>query len=545
LYKVIIVDDRIDVIKGIIKLTDWSSLHLDMKGYAQTGQTAYALIEKVKPDIVITDIKMPIMDGLALIELTKYKFPGIKFIILSGYDDFTYMQKALRLNVDEYILKPASVDDIHNVLKKMIIKIDEEREERQQVDITKEQLRRSLPLLKDEYFRYLVTHSDALSIEYVQEQFVFLGINIMFGSMIFALIKVSSSFAGENNIDDQLEEQAKQGNTSIIASEGEEYFSEQYECAAFCYSKNEIGILFNYKPQNKQDAVDTLLQMANGFCQKVLKDMNVMLSIGISKIFDNILQIPTAFRQAKEAIDHQFFGGSGSVICYSEISSVRLEDKVRYNDVENRLTGAIRIANSGEISLIINEFFIVNKNIYPTQLIDAVQKLYLVIYYNVLSYLNENIGTPFLEHNLDIEKHFGTIYELKKWLIDELFDISAFLQKNIKNQSQRYVEHAKTIIETGYDSNISLNSIANVIGLTPTYLSAIFKEITDMTFTDYLIHIRIEKAKELLCTKLYKVYEIAQMVGYSNVRYFSELFKKKTGFTPNDFLKCTQANKNN
>jgi len=418
-------------------------------------------------------------------------------------------------------------------LSESINRIEKEREKQYQSYIAKKQLNLSLPLLINEYFRYLISSKVAPSPDSIREQFDFLGININLKSMMLVIIEICSNSIDVENFDGLL----IQDEHNAVLKAVQEHFSEQFECICFSYSKSEIGILLTHNTQNKNDVAGSLLQAAIRFHQKVLSNMNLLLSIGISGKFADISQISAAFRQAKEAIEYQFFHGRGSVISYEEIKHVQLKSKVSYNGIEDSLTSALRMGQAGEIPVLIGDFFDKNCDVYPERLKNAVQRLYLVIYSNAVKLLAENEEEAMPACNMNAIKNFKTINELKQWLINELKEIADSLQRSAKSQSQRYVETAKTIIETKYYTDISLNSVANMIGLTPTYLSAIFKEVTDMTFTEYLIHIRIEKAKELICKKSYKIYEIAEMVGYTNVRYFSELFRKKTGANPNDFLK--------
>lgn len=157
MYRVFLVDDRVDVVEGIMALVPWESLGCVAVGSATNGRDAYERIDAKQPDIIITDIKMPVMDGLQLIELCKEQKQQIRFIVLSGYDDFAFAQKAVRLGVDEYILKPAGVEEISETLKRIVESLDEEREKDASVRSLRRQLNQSLPLLRDEYFRFLVS----------------------------------------------------------------------------------------------------------------------------------------------------------------------------------------------------------------------------------------------------------------------------------------------------------------------------------------------------------------------------------------------------
>ena len=156
MYRIFLVDDEEEVRKGIIRKIQWEHLGFTVVGDAENGEEALEKIEQLEPNVVMTDIRMPYMDGLTLSERIRQKYPSIKILIFSGYDDFEYAHQAIKLNVTEYILKPVNMEELTEILTRVHHNLDEEIEQRRNVDLLRESYKESLPLLREMFLNEMV-----------------------------------------------------------------------------------------------------------------------------------------------------------------------------------------------------------------------------------------------------------------------------------------------------------------------------------------------------------------------------------------------------
>lgn len=530
MYKVLVVDDRMDVVEGIIDLVNWGQLDCQIVGWATNGETACEMIERNVPDIVITDIKMPVMDGLKLVEVCKERWRNIRFVILSGYDDFSFAQRALRLGVDEYLLKPASVESITSTIKRLADDLNIARDENEKIYFLKRQLRQGLPLMKAEYFRHLVSETANLTMAEIVERFSFLSVDIELENLTIVVIE----------LDHNLELIKEHGQAVVdsfyyaIANGAEELLSESYKSHVFRYGGSKTVVLLNCNIHDAMSKKHLRLTLED-LSEKFIKGLLLSITIGISNTIESILEIKEAFAQAIQSVSYKLYLGHNHVIFYDEINKASKLEQVNYMNIQNQLIHTIRTEEREERSRLIKEFIKRNQTLLPEQLKRAVQEITMVVCHYADH--TERAERIVIRRNL-IEESDGlqTAEELEHWMNDILDELCDRLQKNRVSQLKHYGESAKSIVEIHYANNITLAGVSEIIGLAPTYLSAIFKEEAGMTFTEYLIEVRIKKAKELLKTKSYKVYQIAEKVGYSDSRYFSEVFKKKVGVTPKEYI---------
>lgn len=198
MYKLVIVDDKVDIIQGIRAIGRWAEYGVEVAGWAYDGQEALKLIEQIRPEIVITDIMMPVMDGLKLIELVRKAYPEIKVIILSGYDEFSYAQQAIKLGAEEYLLKPVEIQQLHQVVYRVKEKLDREALKHEAEKILLERLEQSLPLLRDRFFLSLTEEAAGFNQDELTQRLEFLKVKLPLQNLA-ALVTEFDRYYGETD----------------------------------------------------------------------------------------------------------------------------------------------------------------------------------------------------------------------------------------------------------------------------------------------------------------------------------------------------------
>lgn len=535
MFKIIIVDDKPDVSEGIIKMINWSEIGIEVAGKGCDGQEAMELVYNVQPDIVITDIKMPIMDGIQLTRLIKEQYPGVKIIILSGYDDFSYAQQAVKLGAEEYLLKPARFTEIRDAILRAKCKLQIERKKKEEDSIIQQKLLESLPLLKEEYFNYLIGSPASTEDSEVQQRFDFLGIKLDCGNFAVLLIEpdnmINMSCGSKYGIKEL--EKLRVG----ISCTADRIISQYFKSETFRYGQNKVVVLVNYIPGHQEgDNRTAVYELAERIKGEVEKSLGVTVTIGIGESYKCIDGIYYSFREAQEALTHKLYLGPNHVI---PISDVKMKNHIPFNypnHLESQLILAAKIGASEQVLHLVDKYFdsiLGHKDISPMLLKKILREFIAVISRLAMEVCaNEQENVDYFN---EFDK-FNTLDEIKSWLTNILHDIAENVQKRRKTQLETDIEKAKAYILNNYFEDISLQSLSDYVCLSPTYFSAVFKEYVGETFIEFLTRTRIEKAKEILLAGSSKIYEVALKVGYTDQRYFSKVFKKYTGVNPGDYV---------
>lgn len=537
MYKLIVVDDKRDLTEGIIQMGKWSEIGFEVAGKAYNGMDAFELIQKVIPDVVITDIRMPMMDGIELTSLIKQHYPQTKVIILSGYDDFTYAQQAVKLGAEEYLLKPARIDMIQEAVLRAKEKLEIEKKKKEEQVLLQQKLLQSLPLLKDEYFRYLVSSPVELSLEEVKKRFDFLEIALDIHHFVVLIIELDNfrELAEHNNIKEV--ELYKFG----VANIAHELVSQEFKCEVLRYQQNRLVILANYLsvvPINENKA--KLFEISEKIRTSIEQYLDITVTVAIGGLYPNINDVYFSFKDAEEALAHKLYLGNNCVITADDVN-VKKEVMFRYPvHLENELISVIKVGAVDQIDQYLEQYLngvLHQKHMSPDFFRKIVRELIVMLSRMALELdeeENEKVGQP-IDYIGEFEK-YKTVDEIKQWLKEVLTGIAQTVHNQRKSQLERDIVKAKEYILSHYNEQITLQKVAEYVCISPTYFSAVFKEMVGETFIEFLIGVRIEKAKELLLAGQYKVYEVANMVGYSDRRYFSEVFKKHTGINPGEYV---------
>jgi two-component system response regulator YesN len=531
MYKVVLVDDEEIVREGIRDKIPWGDLGFELIGTAENGQEAFHMIQSNQVDLLITDICMPIMDGLALTENVKNISPSIKIIILSGYDQFEYAQNAIKLGVQDYILKPITSKEMKALLFEVKKALDEEMSGKAYLEALRRQVQESLPLMKERFLNQLI------SFPVSDEEFVrncgYLSIPLSQPPCMVLLIDLDSM---DHGFEETQLLQFAVLNLSVEWLRGRE------ELIVFSNQQGQTVILLScVNPQLVQEQAFSISKEIQEVIQEKLK---TQVSIGISNLAFQVKDIHVSYQEALAALEYRFLLGKNQIIHIADMEKKQCLFSQPL-DLEKKLLTNIKVGSIEETHQLIDSIFAyleksgLNRcQLYIMELLVMINKTFYELGLELQPLWGESFDSMTEFHQ------YKTMNEIKDWLKNVCKDANLLISEKRTSSAKQQVEQAKQYILEHYaDSNISLSSICKYLYVSVSYFSLIFKKETGETFVEFLTKFRLEKAKQLLKVTDYKTYEIAEMAGYSDPQYFSAVFKKQVGVSPKEYRSSLQGTK--
>lgn len=537
LYRIMLVDDEEEVRKSIIKKIDWEHAGFQVVGDAENGEEALEKIEVLVPDVVLTDIKMPYMDGLMLAERLRQKYPSIKILIFSGFDDFEYAKQAIKLNVTEYILKPVNVEELTLILKRIKFNLDEEIEQKRNVNLLRENYRNSLPIIREHFLNDVVQGN--LSPEIIEERIAEYRIPIAGAKKwVAAVVNVEPREHSERKTLSLHEEQELI--PISVRQLVDEKLKESYRFVLFNAS-TELTAIVAVDAHNTQTG---LIDLFGDICRESRRILEVPITIGIGHSCTQIKDISNSFRSALNALGYKAIIGTGSTIYINDVEPLHYGKLLFEGKEESELIAAIKFGPKEQIEAVVRN--IVNKmddakvharqhQVYILNVVNCVIKL--TQQYDLA--LPQMLG---LEGDLlDIPKTIRKRDEFSQWLLAASCSINEAINQERDNTTKNTIQEAKQYILEHYQNpDLSVEMICRHLHMSQAYFSTMFKKETGQAYIAYLTEVRLNKAVELLNTTEDKTYIIASKVGYQEQNYFSYVFKKQFGISPTKYRGATR-----
>lgn len=533
--KVFLVEDEMVIRRGIKNSIDWEKEGYIFCGEASDGELAYPMIIKEKPDILITDIRMPFMDGLELCKLVKKELPNIKILILSGYDEFDYAKEAIRLGVTEYLLKPISSGKLLEALNGVSESIRREKEDKDLVRKYMEEMRENTEHEKQKFFEQMIagnlSMADALETGKKYEMNLSAG---MYNLLLFRF-----TLGKENR---------KSGELLGEAEYAIEKLTERLEYV-FEFQRGVEGWAFLLMADNEEQMSERVKELSKDL-EEIMKNYSTIAYFGgIGQPVARLRELEESFREAERALAARFTMELNQIISVEDIRMAQNVDTLddieitSFGEIEKTRTMLEKFLNNGAEDEI-DEFVDVYINeLSEENLKSVLMRQYIIMdaYIVMMSFCEkiEGIEGEMQAQSEELKNSMKTIQTL-----EEIKNYIRMLLKKIIGvrdtiSGRRYsdiIEIAKDQIRKTYMSDeISLNTIAAEVGMSPSYFSSIFSKEMGKTFVEYLTEIRMDRAKELLMCSSMKTSEIGYEVGYKDPHYFSYIFKKTQNCTPKEF----------
>ncbi len=546
MLKIFLAEDEVIVRETIKRMIPWEELGFELVGEAADGEMALPLLIRQKPDLLITDIKMPFMDGLTLAKLAKKELPELKIVILSGYDDFNYAKQAISIGVEEYLLKPITKNALIERLSEIRSRYEHEKTQKEYYEKFQREMQVYEKNSNRDFFEALVCGSmDMMEVYKKAEK---LGLDIVAEAYNILIFTMNS----EEDFSGQKEGYSEWEAESLEMLE--DFFSDNTSAMLFRCNIFSYGVLI----KGQKETIDENTRSCIDEIKKILdrKEQKRQWFVAVGESVERLSKLQKSYHSASRAFSQRYLYGE-NILYYDEMELMEhrsgqadTNDNAYLKNVDvNALNPAIlqKFLSNGlqeETENFVKDYFYAIGQ-EPMESLVFRNYVILNVRFSVLSFLKslgcdteemepENTEEILAESGKNIE---SAITYAKK-MISQAITIR---DQNSGNKNRSILKTAVDFIDEHYmDEDISLNTAANVANVSSNHFSALFSQNMGQTFIEYLTTLRMNKAKELLrCTGM-RSSEIAGEVGYKDAHYFSYLFKKTQGMTPSEYRKARE-----
>ena len=543
MLKTFLVEDEVVIREMIKKMIPWEQYGFELAGEAADGEMALPLILKSKPDLLITDIKMPFMDGLTLCRLVKKELPDIRIVILSGYDDFNYAKQAISIGVEDYLLKPITKNAFIERLEEIHNRYEHEKTQREYYEKFRLEMQEYEKNASRDFFETLVRADSDLAELYRRADK--LNLDIVAEAYNILIFTPDTSEGNYNSYEECSDWEAE------VQDKINTYFLNHPVAILFRHQVFSYAILVKGQKDTIEKNTEECVKAIQDIMNQTERRTDWFIAVG--KSADRLSMLGHSYRTAVRANSFRYLY-DGHILDYQSLeaqkenpSDSRREDSVQLRNVNiNALNPAIlqKFLSSGlaeEVDDFIRDYF---NAIGQEPMGSLVFRNYVVlnVRFSVLSFLKKlgcddsEISGQEMENIMD--ETGKTIEAAVAYCGKILKKAIAIRDENAGNQNRSVLKLAVDFIDHNYmDEEISLNKAAHVANVSANHFSALFSQNMGQTFTEYLTDLRMSKAKELLRCTAMRSSEIAGEVGYKDAHYFSYLFKKTQGMTPSEYRK--------
>ena len=520
MYKLIIVEDEDIVRSGLVNGTDWHNLGFEVVGAAKNGIEALEMVDNSKPDVVLTDIRMPDMDGIELMRILRHRYPEVEIIILSGHSDFDYAKSAVKYDAYEYLTKPIDEKEFIRTFKEIKKKIRNKRQDYYTKKGDGNELDKDI--MRDVFLSAVLTKH--ISSDLIRKGLIELDIKVNENSYCVAVAQMDFNKVEMN---DDIVELFKHECHKHIGNFGYSHIFIEKNCY----------IIMSKSGAKYYDFKRDLEKIKENLNLSLETHGDITVSIGLSRIHSGFESIYNASIEAQKALSFMFYHGGNIVIPYSDINLKKL-DSVKAQQLETLIVDLVdSIINNS-----INEKTVIANNLFT-----FIRKLSLsdITFIRIkLMEIFVTLDNKLKQKDIQLEQLsskdliYGEIFNkwkldsLREWFMAKLKAIDSELNKYSSDSSNSLEKQVQQYVYDNIKEKMYLNDIAEAVHMSPNYLSSEFKKQTGQTLSKYIVDLKISKAKEYLALSDMRIQDISEELGFSDYRYFCTVFKNETGQTP-------------
>ncbi|MBB6635640.1 response regulator [Cohnella thailandensis] len=516
MYRTLLVDDERIILDGISSMVDWPRHRTELIGTAQNGIAAYERIVLESPDIVITDIRMPGLDGLGLVAKTYASHPHIRFIILSGFSEFEYANKAMQYGVKHYLLKPTNENKIAAALDEIVAELDAASDQQAFIANMKQRFQRMVPHVKDQVLKEFVTNKTygAQDLNYYRSLFEY-DFDRPVQLLLFQLegpAEFEYLFAIKNIAEDILE------STLLSTTIG-----------------NHVLILIE-EPGDAEALQEQLADIRLTFLQYYKHDVTIAVSS-----LGEMIRARALYQETLQCLNYRFYLGEGGIITAKDILAPSPQPLDDYEFDEERILIPVRSGHLQEAEEVLSELFAPLKS---AQLDIGMVKTYAIQQFISLIRLDDPQRINENYKKLPLLLEMNTLQAMQDFLSATVREIAErYYEQNVVKHTSIVRKVIDIIDDQLGNPDLSLNFVAGeMLYMNADYLGKLFKKETGEKFSNYVMKARMKLATQLISAQPdIKIFELAERLGFGdNPQYFSQVFKKQFGCTPSEYMKGTE-----
>jgi len=526
MYKVFLVDDEIVVREGIRSNFPWEETDFVLAGEAPDGEIALSMLQDVKPDILITDIRMPFMDGLELCRQVSRTMPWVYIVILSGYDDFAYAREAISLGVKEYLLKPVSGQELRTVLERIALRIQEDKRQQASLNAYREQMASSSRFLREKLLTELYGGANC---DRILKSARSMQMNLLANHY---LVMVMSPSPEPESEEDMFNAQ------SVLERLAEGCGGAAHLCRNFYGGGPEFALLV--LGDNSSDLEERAYGLAQAARYDAERTAGVKLLVAIGEDVGELKDAPKSLSNARQIMEKLKAGKAGNdprrIMGAQDVSS---EELVLPDMDAAPLAEQLKYATAGDVDAVLNRY-VAGMGDSAAQSVMMANYFFVEIMLAASRMVRDSQGSPqeIIPEAFRAQNSLLTVDEVLPLCRDILQRAIAFRDSRSSDRYGGVIRKARAFIEEKYsDSNLTLHDVASHVALSNNHFCTVFSQEMGVTFTEYLTNVRITRARDLLSATPMRTSDVAYAVGYNDPHYFSYLFKKNTGLSPRDFRK--------
>lgn len=533
MLKMIIADDEAIVRRGLKNIICWEGFGIEIIAEATDGQEAFELCQELHPDILFTDIRMPLLDGLEVAMKLKELGSGIRVVIISGAQDFNYAKTAIDINVEGYVLKPVDMNKLNDVFKNVVNRIKLEMNQKSEMIQLKQQLHEHFPVIREKFLRNLIFGTYGNELE-IQKKIQYFKIPFQVDeSLLVSVLQIDDY----SKITENTSEEDKQLLSFSISNIAEEIMTNYNAGVNFCIDETEFVLIYNLNTHVNGKYTE--------ICEEIVSCLNkflgISVSIGIGRPVNRISSVNLSYKDARTALQYKFYTGKNSILDINDINIINdiSMENINSSDLyenESQLMNFIKLGDSESISKILGDLFnkmYLNRNI-PVEYVQRICVEMVSLVSRTAQDLGKSLDSIVDKQSVILETIYKieNAYDLKSYITTIFIKVTEYFSDKYNQKNAKVINRVREIIENRYNEDISVARISEEIYLTPNYISMIFKQEMKETITEYITKVRMEQAKKLIKTTDLRILEIAEKVGYEDPHYFSKAFKKHTGIHP-------------